>query len=80
MIVLSYHGFNNNNLKLKENRETASKILSTVLGEDFQGVSGTGLGIVGGNSPSISQGISSFDPLMLPLIKRFSNKKKKKKG
>jgi len=46
--------------------------------EDVQGVAGTGLGSVGGNSPSPTQGIDSYDPVLTPMIRIF--KKTKKKG
>jgi len=74
-MFLEYHGFTEENLSRKNNRQAAIKLLSVVLDEDFQGVAGTGLGVVGGESPSPTQGIASYDPLLTKIIRR-----KRKKG
>jgi hypothetical protein len=78
-MFLNYHGFNESMMKNPSSRKAAMDLLSVVLGEEFQGVTGTGLGVIGGNSPSSTQGISSFDPILTPIIKRF-NKIKRRKG
>jgi hypothetical protein len=77
-MFLNYHGFNEHNMNKPSSRKAAMELLSMVLGEDAQGVAGTGLGTIGGNSPSPMQGIDSYDPIMTPMIRRFKKTKKKK--
>ena len=48
---------------LLENQERA-------LRENYQGIGGTGLGVVGGASPTATQGIDSFDPILISLVRR----------
>ena len=77
-MFLNYHGFTESMMQNPSSRKAAMGLLSVVLGEEFQGVAGTGLGVIGGNSPSSSQGIASFDPILTPIIKRYNKKKKGK--
>ena len=76
-MFLEYHGFTESMMKIPSSRKSAMGLLSVVLGEDFQGVTGTGLGIIGGNSPSPTQGIASIDPILTPIIRRYKKKKGK---
>lgn len=73
-IFLNHCGFNENNMNDLMVRKAALTLLSLVLNEEAQGVAGTGLGVVGGESPSPTQGIASFDPII-----RFIRRKKKGK-
>lgn len=69
-IFLNDFGFNENNMNDLMVRKSALNLLSLMLHEETQGVVGTGLGVVGGDSQTPTLGIDSFDPLLTPIIKR----------
>jgi len=63
---------------LPEIKDNYKKYCTTVLLENeerflretYQGIAGTGLGTIGGASPSATQGIDSFDPILISLVRR----------